>query len=252
MANEKTVQEKPEHIKALEADFEQWVKYYFPNECPCKPASFHVAATQRIINAPHWIEVRLWSRELALTTRTIQEVRYLVLTGRKKNVMISSHTASAARQVMTQIDMMYKNWRVIEDYADVLRSVEMSAGGVGQKMCGARSGERCDLMVFIEIDTDDNCQSIAQVEKNWRWFERDILPAGALDKLLILWCGQQRAKDSCITRAAANADFVEVINITDQEGLSVWPERNSDENIQRLFSTMSERTIQREFYNNPI
>ena len=64
----------------LEADPEKWFKYYFPGD-NAEPADFHKAATRRIMQNPEWYEVRLWSRELAKSTRTMMEVLYLTLVG---------------------------------------------------------------------------------------------------------------------------------------------------------------------------
>lgn len=79
-------EEEPEHIKTqrkakLEADPEQWFRYYFPRYAFAPPAAFHTAATERILRNKEWYEVRLWSRELAKSTRTMMEVMYLTLVG---------------------------------------------------------------------------------------------------------------------------------------------------------------------------
>ncbi len=73
--------EKRKRIKALEADPEKWFKYYFPKYAFAAPAAFHLAATNRVLQNKEWYEVRLWSRELAKSTRTMMEVLYLVLVG---------------------------------------------------------------------------------------------------------------------------------------------------------------------------
>src|ERR1039458_2162816 len=79
-------EEEPEEVKMarkmrLEGNPEEWFSYYFPRYAFAPPAGFHLAATKRILENEEWYEVRLWSRELAKSTRTMMEVMYLVLVG---------------------------------------------------------------------------------------------------------------------------------------------------------------------------
>jgi hypothetical protein len=76
-----TTSDKLARISHLEANPEEWFKYYFPKYCSAPPAQFHKDATRRILNHPEWYEVRSWSRELAKSTRTMFEVLYLTLVG---------------------------------------------------------------------------------------------------------------------------------------------------------------------------
>ena len=77
--------DQQERIARLEADPEEWFKYYFPRFAYAPPAGFHKEATQRIIENKEWYDVRMWSRELAKSTRTMMEVFYLVLVGHPGN-----------------------------------------------------------------------------------------------------------------------------------------------------------------------
>jgi hypothetical protein len=47
------------------------------------------------------------------------------------------------------------------------------------------------------------------------------------------------------------ADYVSIVNIRDKNGKSSWA-KNSEEDIDRFLSKLSEKTIQGEFYNNPV
>ena len=81
-----SVIDKQNRIAKLEKNPEQWFKYYFPNFYTSEPAPFHIAATKRVLANPEWYEVRSWSRELSKTGRTMMEVLYLAMTGKKKNI----------------------------------------------------------------------------------------------------------------------------------------------------------------------
>src|ERR1700761_3953102 len=79
--SEEPQQAGKERIEKLEAAPEDWFRYYFPAYAYARPAQFHREATERILDNPEWYEVRMWSRELAKSTRTMMEVFYLILAG---------------------------------------------------------------------------------------------------------------------------------------------------------------------------
>jgi hypothetical protein len=76
-------------IGILEADPELWFKYYFPQYCYAEPAAFHKAATKRVLNNLEWYEVRMWSRELSKSVRTMMEVLYFVFNRQKEICVIN-------------------------------------------------------------------------------------------------------------------------------------------------------------------
>ena len=73
--------DRTRRIQKLEANPEDWFSYYFPSYSYAPPATFHRQATNRILINKEWFEVRIWSRELAKSTRTMMEVLYLTLVG---------------------------------------------------------------------------------------------------------------------------------------------------------------------------
>ena len=48
------------------------------------------------------------------------------------------------------------------------------------------------------------------------------------------------------------ADSWDIVNIRDKNGFSTWPEKNSEEDIDRTLSKISKKAAQGEYYNNPI
>jgi len=109
--------DKLRRIARLEADPEAWFKYYFPKYAYAEPANFHKRATRRVINNPEWYEVRAWSRELAKSTRTMMEVLYLCMTGKKKFVlMISNSLDNACRLLAPYMANLEYNQRIQHDY----------------------------------------------------------------------------------------------------------------------------------------
>src|SRR5690606_34397402 len=69
---------------------------------------------------------------------------------------------------------------------------------------------------------------------------------------LIIWLGNTIAPDCCIVRASKTADHDEIINIRNSDGKSVWPEKNSEADIDYLLSKVSWAAGQQEYFNNPV
>lgn len=263
-----TEQQQRRRIGILEADPELWFKYYFPQFCFAEAAPFHKAATKRVLNNLEWYEVRAWSRELAKSTRTMMEVLYLCLTGKKKYVLLISNSFdNAVRLLMPFKGNLEANQRIIHDYGFqelpgkweasefvTRKGAAFRALGAGQSPRGTRNEEaRPDVIIFDDIDTDEDCRNPVIIEKRWRWIEDAAIGTRSLSKqTTIIFCGNIIAKDCCVVRAQEFADKTDIVNICDSEGNSSWPQKNSMEHIERVLSQKSYLSIQREYYNNPI
>ena len=179
----------------LEAEPEKWFNYYFPAYAFATPAAFHKEATKRIIENAEWYEVRLWSRELAKSTRTMMEVFYLTLVGHKTIegdlmpkryvLLISNSLDNACRLLMPYKTNFECNRRIIQDYGKqqtigkwqesefiTQGGIAFRALGAGQSPRGARNGQaRPDILLFDDVDTDADCLNPEIVAKKWRWIE---------------------------------------------------------------------------------
>lgn len=265
--NESEEQQR-KRIKILEADFELWCKYYFPNYCYADPAPFHKQASLRILNNAEYYEVRNWSRELAKDVRTMMEILYLMLTGKKKYMlMISNSYDNAEKFLKPYKGNLEANQRIINDYGVQEMPGAWSSGdfesrkgfaflalGAGQSPRGTRFEHiRPDVLVFNDVDTDEDCRNPDIINKRWDWIERAAIGTRSISKpTLIIFIGNIIAEDCCVVRAAQTADFVHVVNIRNEDGESSWPQKNTEEMIDRVLSTVSYNAQQQEYYNNPI
>lgn len=261
-------QQQRKRIAILEKEPELWFKYYFPQFCFAEATDFHKAATKRVLNNLEWYEVRAWSRELAKSVRTMMEVLYLCLTGKKKYVLLISNSLdNAQRLLMPYRGNLEANQRIIHDYGvqelpghwesaefTSRKGVAFRALGAGQSPRGARNEEaRPDVLLFDDIDTDEDCRNNDIIEKRWRWIEDAAIGTRSVSKkTTIIFCGNIIAKDCCVVRAQEFADKTDIVNIRDMEGKSTWPSKNTEEHIDRVLSQKSYLSIQREYYNNPI
>lgn len=258
--------EKKARIKRLEENPEEWFKYYFPNYCSAPSADFHKRATRRIFKNMEWFECRCWSRELAKSTRTMMEVLYLILLGKKKNVILVSNSEDNAKRLLepfrAQLD---SNQRIINDYgaqrsafkwADAefktKKGVSFRAIGAGQSPRGTRNdAARPDVILIDDIDTDQDCLNPEIIRKKANWIFDALIPTRAINvPLLIIACGNIISEYCCMTEMAKKADKQDIVNIR-TNGKSSWPDKNTEEHIERVLSIMPYSSAQKEYFNNP-
>ena len=273
---DETEEVRLKRVAALEADPEEWFVYYFPQYSFAKPAAFHKEATERILSKKEHYEVRMWSRELAKSTRTMMEALYLMLVGhtggknrlkKKYMLLISNSLDNAIRLLMPYRANLQYNERIIQDYgkqegAGTWQAAEFitepgasfRALGSGQSPRGTRNeATRPDILLFDDVDTDADCLNPEIVAKKWRWIEEAAIGTRSISQpTTILFCGNRIAIDCCIGRAVSFADHHDVINIRDKDGNSSWPEKNTQTDIDRVLSQKSYAAAQKEYYNNPV
>lgn len=265
---DETPEEKRKRIADLEAHPERWFKYYFEAFYTSEPAPFHKRSTKRVLDNPEWYEVRPWSRELSKSGRTMMEVLYLTLTGKKKNcVLTSSSYDNAVRLLKPYKTLLEKNNRIINDYGTqesygnwaegefiTRKGVAFRGIGAGQSPRGTRNDAvRPDILLIDDFDTDEDCRNPDTVDKKWDWLERAFYATRSISQpLLVIFCGNIIAEYCCILKAMEMADAYEIVNIRDKNGKSTWPQKNTEEAIDRVLSKISYNSQQGEYFNNPI
>lgn len=272
VAKKETAAEQKKRITNLEADPQKWKEYYFPQYFKYSSPAFHRKASNRLLKMltknKHWYEVRHWARGLAKSTTTMFDVLYLVLTGKLKNIILTSSTYDAAEgflnKYMVQLD---SNQRIIQDYGiqELPGSWQMGnfktkdgakfmALGAGQSPRGNGNEEvRPDCIIVDDFDTDEECRNPEIIQKKWDWYEKALFfTVDTGGYYLIIWLGNIIAEDCCVVRAGKVADHCETINIRDAKGKSVWPEKNSEADIDYQISKVSYESSQQELFNNPL
>lgn len=261
-------EQQRKRIAILEKDITLWCKYHFPNFCYADFAPFQTAYMQRLIKNEEWYEVIMWSRELAKSTITMMIILYLVLTGKKKYMLLISNSYdNAERLLMPYKGNLEANQRIINDYGvqelpgswgagefTTRKGAAFRALGAGQSPRGTRNEEsRPDVIVFDDIDTDEECRNPDIIQNKWKWIEDAAISTRSISKKTsIIFCGNKIAADCCVVRASEFADHTDIVNIKDANGNSSWPQKNTEEDITRILSQKSYASIQKEYYNNPL
>ena len=260
----------------LEKNDEEWFKYYFAMYCTCEFAAFHRKATGRLMRNNRWYEVRAWSRELAKSARSMMEISKLALTKKIRNVLLISNSADNAERLLLPFMANFEeNQRIIQDYGQQKKPGAWETGeftcmcgcsfraiGAGQSPRGTRNKNfRPDFILVDDIDTDEECRNPERIKTKWKWLEEALIPTMSVSgNYRILFNGNIIALDCCIKRAiekgtelkAKGIGHVDIINIRGKDGLSVWPEKNSEEDIDLFLSLVSAAAAQKEFFNNPV
>ena len=252
----------------LEADPIAWITHLFPSYAKYPFAPFQRQAILRIIQHEEWYEVLSWSRNLAKSTVAMFILLYLALTGRKRFVICASATQDAAIRLLTpfrislssnaRLRQLYGEQETLgawtEDEFTARCGCKFLALGAGSAPRGARNEyARPDVLYLDDYDTDEDCRNEVTLQKKWEWWEQALYGTRDISEpLLALWCGNIIAKDCCVVRAGRQANHWDIINIRDKEGRSSWPEKNSEEHIDRVLSKISRKAQQAEYFNNPI
>lgn len=260
--------ERERHRLYLEARPIEWIKFFCAPYVKSEFADFQKKAIRRICAADEWFEVLSWSRELAKSTITMCIVLHLTLTGRKRNVILTSNSKDNAVRLLAPYRAMLEANARINAYYGAQQSpgswtdeefitrhgVAFRALGAGQSPRGSRNEAiRPDVFLVDDFDTDEDCRNPDTINKRWEWWEKALYPARSISApTLVVFCGNIIARDCCVVRAGANADHWDIVNIRDRQGRSTWPQKNSEEHIDRVLSKISTKAAQGEYFNNPV
>lgn len=261
--------DKKARIEWLEANDEEWMKYYFPQYIDADFAPFQSRFLQKIFTEDQIYIVNAWAREHAKTAISMMAKLKLMMTGRIKNLLLFSKSFDNAIDLFTpMILQLESNQRLINDYGlqQTYGSWDYTKGkwvtqlgcsirciGLGQSPRGTRNEEvRPDYVEGDDADDDISVRNPERVKKAWNWVEQALIPAMSIKgNRRIVFTGNIIAKDSIITRAIKMADYHEVVNILDENGQPSW-NRYTLEQIQAILSKISYISAQKEYFNNPI
>lgn len=266
---------KLKRIQRLEANREEWYRYYFENYCKDEktglfidPADFQIKSSERVCNNPEWFEERIWCRELAKTARTMMDFAYLAMTGRQKNVILASNTKQAAMDLLAPLKAFFEvNPRLINDYDNqivygkwrrdrftIRKGCSFRAVGWRDTVRGTRKDNKRPTGLWIDdFDDDEDCRNEETMDNKMNWLEQALYGTRSISEpLLIVMNGNIIHDNSAINRMRDKADYSKIVNIRDENGRSTWPQKNSEAHIDRVLSKISYESAQKEYFNNPM
>ena len=180
------VAEREKRRQWLEAHPLEWIKELFPRFAKYDFAGFQKKAIARIIRQAtegNWYEVLSWARELSKSTTVMFVVMYLALTGRKRNILLTSNSSDNAERLLRvyraqleankRIAFYYGNQRGTkwtEEHFITARGVSFFAVGARQSPRGFKLDEvRPDVILPDDFDTDEECRNPEIIADKWNW-----------------------------------------------------------------------------------
>ena len=184
----KNRKEMDEHRAYLEAHVLEWITFFFPEYAKYEFAPFHIKAIKRCIKNDEWFEVLSWARSLAKSTVVMFIVLYLVLTGRKHNIMMVSATQGAAVRLLDPYRKeLESNPRLRAYYGEQIGAkwtdeefitkcdVAFRAIGYGNAPRGSRNKSyRPDMLLVDDFDTDEACRNAERIKDMWNFWEKAV------------------------------------------------------------------------------
>jgi hypothetical protein len=264
-----TREQKAKRIKQLEANPEEWFKYYFPKYSFCEPAEFHKKSTKRFLSSRRIMQRRAWARGLSKSTRRMFEIFFKTFAQKfpTNMLMVSKTEGNAIRLLAPYRANLEANQRLINDYGTqekigswkeeefVTRGkAAFRAVGAEQNPRGSKLEElRVNVIVFDDLDDDEVCRNPDRVEQRFKWCQEAVIPTVDIAKDYCICIDNNIiSEDSCAERFKPYATDDEVINIRDDFNKSVWPQKNSEQDIDDMLSLLSYESAQKEYFNNPI
>lgn len=266
-----TTEEHKSKLNRLEkpGNQEEWFKEFFPKFCFAEPAKFHKESTKNFLESKRCVHRRAWARGLSKSTRRMMEIFYKMFVQKVKinMLMISKSEDNAIRLLAPYKGQLEANQRIIHYYGKQQKSSGWTeyefttrsgsafrAVGTAQNPRGAKLDElRINTIVFDDADDDEVCMNEDRLDKVWKWSKKSVIPTVEISRdYWICWDNNVIAEDSLSVRAKKMATINETVNIRDENGVSSWLEKNSEEDIEFMFSLLEEDDIQTEYFNNPM
>lgn len=246
----------------------EWIKYYFPKFCFKPFAKFHIRSIKKALGKKRFKQWRKWFRGSSKSTVRMMERFYdmFVLKFRTNCLLISKTNENAERLLQPYKINLESNQRLINDYGlqekpgswtsteFITRSGHtFRAVGAEQNPRGARLDElRVTVIIFDDVDDDEVCRNPDRVQQRWEWIERAVIPTVDISgEYKIFFDNNLIAEDSLAARFGEFADDVDTVNIRDANGRSSWPEKNTEQDIDDILSSISYAAGQAEYFNNP-
>lgn len=263
-----TAVEKNKRIKRLEENPEDWFNYYFPHYCTSEPADFHRESTKIVLSKLELYLIRAWCRELAKSSRSMMEDVYQAMTGQIKNFLLVSNTHGNAELLLLEYKACFEtNQRIINDYGKqqkggswksdhfiIRKGCSFRAIGWGESPRGTKNqNKRPDKIRIDDIDTDEECRNEDTQNYKERWVEQALIGTRSISNpCQIVVCGNIIHENCIPNKLKDRADRFELVNIRDENGKSTWPQKNKEEDIDRVLSLISYESAQKEYFNNPM
>jgi len=264
-----TPTKKQQRTKKLLANYNEFVKYYFPHYAKCECGKFQINAANKVRRTPNIKATFKWARGHAKSThfdmmipmwlKAMDELRVMVLVGKSE---------TSAKILLSDLQAeLENNQRYIADFGKQKKVGSWEEGefvtadhcaffsrGRGQSPRGLRYRDRRpDYIVIDDLDDDELCNNESRVNKLTDWVKEALF--GALDggRGRFIMVGNLIGKVSVLANIwKAEGVFQSQTNARKANGEPTWNEKWSKKELDEMEQFMGYRAFQKEMMNNPI
>jgi hypothetical protein len=269
--------DREKRIAHLLKNYNDFVRYYFPNYAQSPCGYFHIAAAKHISQDDNAFAVLEWAREHAKSVHADVFIPlYLKAQGKLDGlILVGKNETDACRLLGDLQAQLLNNKRFQADYGEQFSygswelgdfttqdRVRFTAIGRGQSPRGMRNEERRpNYCVIDDIDDDEMVRNPRRVSDCVDWILGALYGALAIKKARLVMVGNRIHKKSVLAMLVGGYDtdtpkrenvYHSRVNALDKNGNPTWIERYTLAELQLKFQRMGSRLAQREYFNNPI
>lgn len=264
-----THEQKQKRIARLLADYNAFVRYYFPHYAQSACGEFHVIAANKVKKEKNLKGVFEWARGHAKSThfniiiplwlKAQKDMRVMVLVGKNEK-----NAVTLLSDLQAELE---NNRKYINDFGEQMRFGSWEEGrfvtqddcaffalGRGQSPRGLRHRQyRPDYIVMDDIDDDELCRNPDRVRKIAEWCNRALFFTTDMGRGRFILVGNRISNTSVLAALAEKpGTFHHKVNALDEYGQPAWKEKYSKQEIDELILSLGYRDAQQELFNNPI
>lgn len=273
-----TKEEREKRVTHLLSNWQEFLKYYFPNLAESDFAPFHIRGGNAVLKFKQKKSVFAWMCSRALSKTTFWQMYSIYLNCRAirgmdhgyKTCLWWSKTFDLASDSLRLIRLQFEyNPRLIADFGRFKTEVTLwtdtrfitaqgitwKALGKGQSPRGTKDDDakRPDLIIGDDFDDDEEVLNERRLDKSWNWAWKALWPTMDIStNALFVVLNNKIAEDSLMSRFWEKADYREQVNLLDDKRQPSWPQRHKLEDCLFMIEKMGTLMSEAEYFNNPV
>lgn len=269
--------DKEKTVKKMLADYKLFFETLFPHYAKCECADFHIQLANYIDAHNDARAIFEAFRGAAKSVHTnIGIPLWLMFNEKMRCMMLVGNNETAACRLLAAVQAELKgNQRIIQYFGEqqsignwedgefVTRTgVAFYAIGLGQSPRGTRNAEsRPDYIVVDDADTKARCKNPARVREAVEWIEDDLMGAMDIGNERFVIANNRIHKQSILATIHKKHVLEKEkqyrwkhikVNAVDAYGNPTWAAKYTREYWHKKRGTVTLRTWEREYMNNPI
>jgi hypothetical protein len=263
-----TDEQKQARINRAKKDYRYFVKTYFPHYATEECADFHVKEANAILKDPGYAGCVAWFRGAAKSVHMdiFIPIWLHLFHGQLKNMVLVGANSKAATELLQDVQVeLEANPQLSHDFGSLVSIGDWSVGnfytttgckfnalGKGQSPRGIRKGpNRPDYIVCDDLDDDQEILNGAQVDKRVEWIKGGLINSFGVQGRIIM-VNNIIGPRTIMTEMMRMPGFkTSKVNVKDDKGNFTWPQRITQDFIDKRIALIGTNKYDSEFMNKP-